>query len=93
MQDKVREDAMFVLQTVHDVIGERVGETVALQEAVRRGGWEPHGSDYNAAVEYLLDNRALELDTRFGAIASGDYPGGFLHFYMTERGRDMLREQ
>ena len=93
MHDKVREDAMVVLQAVHDAVDGSVGEPVALQEVVRRGGWEPHGPDYNAAVEYLLDNSALEADTRFGAIASGDHPGGFLHFYITERGRDMLREQ
>ena len=95
MPDEVRENAVRILKAVYDHVEGRVGVAVVLQSVVQNDknvNLSYHGPEYNEAVEYLIEEGALEEDERCRNVAAGAQPGGGLYYNMSRRGSEMLRE-
>ena len=95
MPDEVRENALRILKAVYDHVEGRVGVAVVLQSVVQNDkniNLSYHGPEYNEAVEYLVEEGALEEDERYRNVAAGVHSGGGLYYNMTRRGPEMLRE-
>src|SRR5215203_1946532 len=95
MPDEVRENALRILKAVNDHIEGRVGVAVVLQSVVQNDknvNLPYHRPEYNEAVEYLVEEGALEVDERYRNFAAGEHPGTALYYNMTRRGPEMLRE-
>ena len=95
MPDEVRENALRILKAVYDHVEGRVGVAVVLQSVVQNDknvNLSYHGPDYNEAVEYLVEEGALEEDERYRNFAAWHHPCSALYYNMSRRGPEMLRE-
>jgi hypothetical protein len=93
MADDVGEDARRLLQAMNEHQAKRrLGETVVPEEEAHHASLQPGTERYNKAVNRLIDERAIEEDERYRLVAFGNHPGGTLHFKITQRGLEMLRE-
>jgi hypothetical protein len=95
MPDEVRENALRILKAVYDHVEGRAGVAVVLQSVVQNDknvNLSYHGPEYNEAVEYLVEEGALEEDEQYRNVAAGVHSGGGLYYHMSRRGPEMLRE-
>jgi hypothetical protein len=95
MPDEVRENALRILKAVYDHVEGRAGVAVVLQSVVQNDknvNLSYHGPEYNEAVEYLVEEGALEEDEQYRNVAAGVHSGGGLYYNMSRRGPEMLRE-
>lgn len=91
--DRTTEDARALLRTAQDIHAERhglqtftPGTHVPLEAAAERIGIRPGRRRYDAAIEELEYEGAIEWDE------SARYARGDKHYIITERGLKMLRE-
>ncbi len=91
--DRTTEDARALLRTAQDIHAERhglqtftPGTHVPLEAAAERIGIRPGRRRYDAAIEELQYEAAIEWDesTRYSALPTA--------YVITERGLEMLRE-
>jgi len=95
LPDEVRENALRILKAVYDHVEGRVGVAVVLQSVVQNDknvNLSYHGPEYDEAVEYLIEEGALEEDERYRNVAAAVHPGSGLYYNMSRRGPEMLRE-
>jgi hypothetical protein len=95
LPNEVRENALRILKAVYDHVEGRVGVAVVLQSVVQHNtniNLSYHGPEYNEAVEYIIEEGALEEDERYRNFAAGDHLGSALYYNMSRRGSEMLRE-
>jgi hypothetical protein len=84
-------NAWRILRALDRAATHRVGVAVNLPAAFKADGTQHSGPDYNEAVEFLIDEGAIEEDPGTAPIGSGDHPGGNLYWAITEKGRALLR--
>jgi hypothetical protein len=65
-EDDVRADAMQLLWAMHQ---QRVGDQVNPSGAAHAAGLVPHTPRWKAAVDYLVRERAIELDEEASGLA------------------------
>lgn len=92
MEEDLMYNAWVILESLDRAAGGEVGVAVNLPEAVEATGTEYYGPDYNDAVEFLIQEDAIEERGRGAEIASGDHPGGTLYWAMTATGKALLQE-
>jgi hypothetical protein len=63
---------------------------VDLRAALKADGTQHSGPDYNEAVEFLIDEGAIDEDRRTAPIGSRDHTRGHLYWAMTEKGKALL---
>jgi hypothetical protein len=84
-------NAWLILRALDRAAAHRVGVAVNLPAAVEADGTQHYGPDYNEASEFLIDEGAIEADSRTAPIGSGDHPGGHPYWARTVKGRALLR--
>ena len=89
MDDKTY-NAWRILRALDREAAHRVGVAVNLPTAVEADGTHHYGPDYNEAVEFLIEEGAIEEDTQTAPIGSGDHPRGHLYWAITEKGKALL---
>jgi len=83
-------NAWRILRALDRAAAHRVGVAVDLPAALKADGTQHYGPDYNEAVEFLIDEGAIEENPRTAPIGSGDYPRGNLYWAITEKGRALM---
>jgi hypothetical protein len=79
------------LRALDRAAAHRVGVAVDLTAALKADGTQHYGPDYNEAVEFLIDEGAIEEDPQTAPIGSGEHPRGHLYWAITVKGRALLR--
>jgi hypothetical protein len=80
-----------ILRALDRAAAHRVGVAVDLTAALKADGTQHYGPDYNEAVEFLIDEGAIEEDPQTAPIGSGEHPRGHLYWAITVKGRALLR--